>query len=695
MKKFLRKFFKPSPRWGLRMIMLGIFVLFSVTAFYNLSEVYNAKHEALTKKLHSISLFKTIQLPVVSFGKYIQNTFQLGLDLKGGTHLVYEADVSKIPVNERKNSLDGVRDVIERRINAFGVAEPLVQTVQVGNSFRVIVELAGVHDVTKAIKMIGETPLLEFKEEYPQGQQPQQQTQLTPEQKNEMDSFNKDAKNRADDLLKSASDPKADFASLAKTLSQDTASKEKGGDLGWVSERNSLFELGKKGKVGEVNKEVFDGPDAYSIMKVLGYRESEKEIQANHILLCYKGATKCAAETSKEDAKKKIDELKKQATSQNFIDLAKKNSTEPGANTSGGDLGWFSKGMMVKSFEDEAFKLKKDQISDVIETQFGYHIILKRDERPLKEYHLARISLIKKGEKDFLSPADQWKQTGLTGQHLKRASVDFSSQTQFPEVTLEFDDEGKKLFGEITQRNVQKIVAIFLDGQPISQPRVQQAITDGKAVIQGDFTLQDAKTLAQRLNAGALPVPVSLLSQQTVGASLGEESLQKSLHAGLLGFLFVALFMILFYRLPGLLAVVALCIYTSLVLALFKVWPVTMSLAGIAGFILSIGMAVDANILIFERMKEELRLGKQLDVSIRDGFKRAWTSIRDSNISSLITCFVLFSFSTSLIKGFALTLAVGIFLSMFSAIVITRLTLRFVAGWRLQKNLWLFCGKNK
>ena len=173
------------------------------------------------------------------------------------------------------------------------------------------------------------------------------------------------------------------------------------------------------------------------------------------------------------------------------------------------------------------------------------------------------------------------------------------------------------------------------------------------------------------------------------------ESLQKSLKAGLIGFLLVALFMIGFYRLPGILAVVALCIYTSLVLALFKVLPITLTLAGIAGFILSIGMAVDANILIFERMKEELRWGKSLDGGVKDGFKRAWTSIRDSNISSLITCVILFGFSASLIKGFALTLALGIFLSMFSAIVITRVALRFVAGWRIANNLWFFCGKKK
>jgi preprotein translocase subunit SecD len=413
-------------------------------------------------------------------------------------------------------------------------------------------------------------------------------------------------------------------------------------------------------------------------------------------LICFKGATRCEKETSKEDAKKKIDELKKQATPQNFVDLAKKNSTEPGASERGGDLGWFARGAMVKAFEDAAFSLKKNSISEAIETEFGYHIIWKNDERAIPEYRIARILFKTKSEADYLEISSPWKETGLTGKQLKRASVDFNNPTSSPQIALEFNDEGKKLFATMTGANVGKPIAIFLDGEPISVPTVQQPILDGSAIITGDFTLKEAKLLAQRLTTGALPVPITLLSQQTIGPSLGEESLRKSLSAGLFGFLLVALFMIFFYRLPGLLAIIALIIYTSLSLAIFKGWPsFTLSLAGIAGFILSIGMAVDANILIFERMKEELRSGKKLDTAVAEGFRRAWTSIRDSNVSSLITCVVLFSFSASLIKGFALTLAIGILVSMFSAIVITRVFLKTVAGWRLKKYHWLFCAKGK
>jgi len=260
---------------------------------------------------------------------------------------------------------------------------------------------------------------------------------------------------------------------------------------------------------------------------------------------------------------------------------------------------------------------------------------------------------------------------------------------------LEFTAEGASLFEEITKRNIGKKLAIYLDGSPISVPRVDEAISGGKAQISGSFKVEEAKQLVQRLNAGALPVAIKLINQQTVGASLGEASLTQSLFAGMIGILAVILFMLFWYRLPGLVAVVALMIYTVLVLTIFKLIPVTLTLAGIAGFVLSVGMAVDANILIFERTKEELRWGKSLGGAIDEGFRRAWTSIRDSNVSSLITCLVLFWLGTSVIKGFALTLAIGILVSMFSAIFVTRSFLRLVVSNRMENRLWLFGVKRK
>jgi preprotein translocase subunit SecD len=333
--------------------------------------------------------------------------------------------------------------------------------------------------------------------------------------------------------------------------------------------------------------------------------------------------------------------------------------------------------------------MKKGEFSQPVESPFGYHLIYKTDERALVRYDLDRVKFAKATAADVRPPVDPWKNTGLSGKHIRRAQVEFDPTSSKPMVTLAFNDEGKKLFAEITKRNINKQVAIYLDGQAISIPRVQQEITEGTAVISGDFDFKEAKLLSQRLNAGALPVPIQLLSQQTIGASLGQDSLAKSLYAGMIGFLIVAAFMILYYRLPGLLAAVALTMYTAFTLAVFKLIGITLTLSGIAGVILSIGMAVDANILIFERIKEELRNGRPLDSAINEGFKRAWTSIRDSNVSSLLTCVILYSFTSSSVRGFAVTLALGILISMFSAITVTRSFLRLVAPW-VSKHRWLF-----
>ena len=289
------------------------------------------------------------------------------------------------------------------------------------------------------------------------------------------------------------------------------------------------------------------------------------------------------------------------------------------------------------------------------------------------------------------NPAD-WLATGLTGKNLESASVQFDPNSGRPVISLKFDGEGARLFEEVTRRNVNQPLAVFLDNTLLQAPTVQEAITGGEAVISGTFTPQEAKAIATRLNSGALPVPIKLVGQQTVGATLGETSLERSILAGLLGFLAIFLFMIIFYRLPGLVAALALAIYAVISLAVFKFLGVTMTLAGIAGFILSIGMAVDANILIFERIKEELRNGKDAKLALQDGFARAWLSIRDSNVSTLITTFILGYFGTSIVRGFAVTLAIGVLISMFTAITATRTLLYLFLG-RKSKILahpWLY-----
>lgn len=270
-----------------------------------------------------------------------------------------------------------------------------------------------------------------------------------------------------------------------------------------------------------------------------------------------------------------------------------------------------------------------------------------------------------------------YKDTGLTGRYLKSASLEFSGgqSSRLPSeavVSIVFNDEGAKLFEKITRENTGERLAIFLDGQIISSPKINEAITGGKAIISGGFKPEEAKALAQNLSFGALPVPIELTSTQTIGGALGEKALGAGVKSGVVGFVLLSIFMILWYRVPGIIAVIALFIYVVLMLALFQVIPVVITAAGIAGLILSVGLAVDANVLIAERIKEELIAGKDVHTAIDEGFARAWLAIRDSNIAHIIAAVVLFWFGTSLIKGFALVFGLGVVVSMLSAITISR-----------------------
>lgn len=281
----------------------------------------------------------------------------------------------------------------------------------------------------------------------------------------------------------------------------------------------------------------------------------------------------------------------------------------------------------------------------------------------------------------------------LTGAFFKpNAQVIFDPQTSKPQVSFELNSEGARLFEQITARLIDRPLGIFLDNELISAPRVKAVISD-RGVIEG-LTLDEARTLSIQLNSGALPVPIHIIKEQSVDAILGADSIRKSIMAGEIGLAIVLLFMFLYYRFPGLLAGAALIIYTMVVMAIFKLVPVTLTLAGIAAFILSVGMAVDANILIFERMKEEIRLGRTLRAAVDTGFARAWPSIRDSNIATFITCSILYwfgaNFGASLVMGFAVTLLIGVAVSMFTAIVITKTFLQLFVGTSLAQKSWAF-----
>jgi len=367
--------------------------------------------------------------------------WRLGLDLVGGSHLVYSVDVSKVASGDRDSVLNGLRSVIEKRVNLFGVSEPQVFVARSGDQPQLVVELAGVKNITDAIKQIGETPILDFR---------------TVEQNGSSTTFNP---------------------------------------------------------------------------------------------------------------------------------------------------------------------------------------------------------------------------TNLTGRYVTGAQLTFNQTTQAPEVAIAFNDEGAGIFERMTGENVGKPIAIFLDGEPIEVPTVQQKISGGKAVITGKFTVDSAKQLVERFNAGALPAPITLIDQLTVSPSLGTNTLQKAMVAGAIGTLLVLIFMLGYYGRLGIFAGLALIIYILLTLGVFKAVPVTLTLAGLAGFIITIGMAVDANILIFERIKEEMKKGLSKTAALEEGFRRAWPSIRDSNTSTILTAIILYFFTSSFVKGFALTLLIGVFVSLFSAITTTRLFL--------------------
>lgn len=507
------------------------------------------------------------------------------------------------------------------------------------------------------------------------------------------------------------------FAQVAEELGKSlTALDEKGMDDFTSEEADAIFAANLDGvtKILEMDGEL----RVYNVVSTAG----EKEVKASHILIAYEGAQRANPDVtrSKEDAQEEAEKIAGDAADDpdGFADLAKEFSDGP-SGSKGGDLGFFGPGMMAKAFEDAAYALQVGEVSGVVETEFGFHIIKVTDEKggdmsanvellsvPLSSRAALEEALgnmepheVIEMEQEFeyneiyfdLTP-DPWKSTGLDGSHFKYATVIYG-QLGDPQVNIFFNSEGGDMFEEITGRLVGQPLAIFVGGELISAPNVNDRISGGSAVITGSYTIPEALQLANDLNTGAIDAPVILTGQYTISATLGDDALRVSLIAGLIGLILLALYMILYYRLMGVLAVIALAIYAIIIVFMLKVTGIVMTLAGIAGIILSIGMAVDANILIFERTKEELNSGKGYMAAVTTGFERAWSSIRDSNVSSLITCSILWFFGNSIIRGFALMLALGIIISMFTAITVTRRLLQSLAGTRLSKNRFLLGAK--
>lgn len=619
--------------------------------------------------------------------------FRLGLDLQGGVHLVYEADMSAIQAVDRVDALEGVKDVIERRVNTFGVSEPVVQTTIQGDSYRVIVELAGVFDISDAIDLIGETPILEFKlpkEDF------EEELELTEEQQIQMAEAQE--QERADALVVLDRALSGDeFKQLVQEYSQNSITKANEGYIGFIGAQTEVFgelatQISEEGYGAGVVDGLYEAESDLHVINVLSEQNID-EVFISHILFCHLESEGCESESTRAEALAKAQDVANTVTAETFPQTAVDQSEGPSAVWAG-ELGWVTEGQMVESFQEAYLALEDGEISGVVETPFGYHVIWRQDSRVNTSYEIAHIQLPWTTATDLLD-IDPWENTELSGKNVERAAVAFDQTTGIPYVLLQFNSEGADLFSSLTEQQIGEVIGIFLDGEAISTPVVQEAIYGGEATIQGSFTIQEAKVLAQRLNAGALPVPIDLLSQQTVGPTLGQESLDASVYAALIGIALLAIFLVLYYRLSGALALLALMVYVAVNLALYRWLDVTMTLAGIAGFILSMGMAVDANVLIFERLKEELKSGRDLPTAIDEGFRRAWTSIRDGNMTTLIAAAVLFSMSTSFIKGFALTLALGIIVSMGTAILVTRVLLKWISGFKGFRHTGLYGVKKK
>ena len=521
----------------------------------------------------------------------------LGLDLQGGLHLEYRLNLDDIPQEERSDAKDAVQAAAERKVNAYGVGEPVVWLAERSGDTFMTVEIPGVKDPEEVKDVVQKAPTLQFKE---------------PKSEEEMETEKEDLK-------------------------------------------NSLAEI-----TGEMDTKTYE--------EAVGVLERVKN-------------------------------------DEDFGELAKEFSKDSSNAENGGELDFAKKGDFVPEFEEVLFSEdlnNGDLHPELVETEFGWHIIKKIEEKGEGDDKEVKGQHILFG-KVQLPPVEPYKATELTGELLDRASAEYSNNTggiSEPQVNLTFNPEGAKLFAEITKKNLGQQVAIYVDGEIVSAPTVQAEIVDGNAVISGNFEIDEAKDLARRLNEGAIPVPFELVSQQSIEATLGAEALQKGTKAGLIGLLLVIIYMIIYYRFFGVIAAVALVIYATILISIFKLSgftpiSITLTLAGIAGLVLSIGMAVDANVLIFERIREELRMGKGIKRAIDEGFRRAWPSIRDGNFSTIITSVILMSMGTGFVKGFALILIIGVLVSMFTAIVIVKIIMKYVSGEWLEKRQWLIMGKSK
>ena len=562
----------------------------------------------------------------------------LGLDLQGGSHLVYQADLKDATgaqIEVTQEQMEALKLIIERRVNNSGLGEPIIQIL---GDDRLLIQLPGVSDADRAKRLIGETARLEFK----------RRTFNVSRDMNEI---------TATDIVNVTVD-------YLPNLSPDTSTDE----LATSTGEAELPE--EEAQIVAVMVEFTEEGSAKFLPAFINLQNTFGDFQR-----------------VREDY---------------YARLRENPNAAPPADILPNRIDISIEGNVSQRYAANGILISR------IDTTIYAFVVPPEDEtneQPAIEVVRERV-----GDNpqvfftEIIGTSDE--PIGLTGDNLARAFPGQHAHSNRPIVNLEFDSEGTRIFGELTLDIVRKQesegirdqIAIFLDDEQLISPTVQTAITAGTAIIEGDFTIERVRDLSLQLEAGRLPFDIELIQERDVDAILGADSLARSVVAGLVGLALVLLFMTLYYRLPGLVASIALIIYATLTLAIFKILPVTLTLSGVAALILSIGMAVDANILIFERMKDELRAGRTLLSSINIGFDRAWPAIRDGNISTLITCGILFWFAdqlgASIVQGFAATLAIGVVVSMFTAITISRTLLRFVATARITRSIrvWLPSG---
>ena len=620
----------------------------------------------LLATLAGVSLgFQNIAIGGFERGSEAVLGLSLGLDLQGGIHLVYEADLKDengLRIPPSPDQMQGLLRTIERRINSGGLGEPIVQIL---GDDRLLIQLPGISDPGRAKSLIGETARLEFKH----------RTLAVP----------RDLPGLTDAFV----------SARLGTLAQPAEDQ-----LG------PLFRPGTSTVAIELLPGKF-APVTTTLPSITDFLATTTQPSADRLL----GATSTATSTAAA-----------------FTPPALLIEFEPGAVaefetvigrmldsiTASVEATRVYPDILTIGLEGETAQLTNIPILPLLALPDG--TIFPASSEPLIQrvgdtnqfiidlsatFQDYESALFEFGESptlvfgEVLGVLDE--DIGLTGDDLARAYPGQHQSSNLPIINIEFDGEGTRKFAEITTQiaGTPEQITILLDGEELISPVVNQPITGGVAFIEGrDFTFERVQDIALLLEGGRLPVPIALIQERDIDAILGADSLAKSVAAGLVGLGLVLLFMVLYYRAAGVVAAVALMIYATLVLSIFKLIPITLTLSGVAAAILSIGMAVDANILIFERMKEELRAGRTLLSSINIGFNRAWPAIRDSNVSTLITCAILFWFADTLgatiVQGFAVTLALGVGISMFSAITVSRTLLRVLAVSPLNKRLGLF-----